>query len=218
MKKIIIVAAVAVVALSGCTIQFETTDRPTAGAESEFVPSLEPEPVEPDPEPTAEPEQESRGITADDDILATRDEAATVLQGWDSSFNKPLIVFYDDYLVVDGETFDEDTAAWYDGKIYIDPDTIYYYYTEGNLEYTVGHEMGHGWEEHYDRYYPVGRSSELYADCMAGAIGAAAGWDTDAMIDYARYNLGEDDIHGDGEDRYDAMTTGVTGGHEACSH
>jgi hypothetical protein len=177
----------------------EPVDPPVAHAEA----------VAPAPTPTA---KVSTSVAATE----ARDVAAGILQSWDASFQSPPIVFYDDHLTVSGETFDPDTAAWYDGKIYIDPDT----FDDGNknntnVHYTIGHEIGHGWEEHYDPHYPVGKKSELYADCMAGAIGAAAGWDVHAMKVYT-YGLEADELHGDGEDRYNAMTAGETGGPRSC--
>jgi hypothetical protein len=163
----------------------------------------------PSPSPTAR-------VSTSTAATEARDVAAGILQSWDSSFQSPPIVFYDDHLNVDGETFDPDTAAWYDGKIYIDSDTFDYgNKNNANVHYTIGHEIGHGWEEHDDPYYPVGKKSELYADCMAGAIGVAAGWDVDAMKVYT-YGLEADKIHGDGDDRYKAMTTGENGGYIAC--
>jgi hypothetical protein len=149
-------------------------------------------------------------------VEATYDEAVAVLKNWDASFQRPPIKYYDGDVRIDGESFDDDGAAWYDGKIYIDLGTFFGSTTDGNFYYTIGHELGHGWEENVDPGEPASTKSEMFGDCISGAIAADADWDYEAMADYTRSIGTVDKLHGTAQQRYDKVIEGATEGHRGC--
>lgn len=70
-------------------------------------------------------------------------------------------------------------------------------------------------EAHLGTYASTPAKQEDLAECIAGAVGAEAGWDVYAMADYT-WGLETDSLHGTGDHRYEVLLDGADYGHEYC--
>lgn len=142
---------------------------------------------------------------------AIYDTTAAAIARWDGTFRPPPVVRYDGTERIDGYTLEADSAAYYNKKIYISAGAF-----DGNIHYIIAHELGHAWEAHLGDYAPTTEGSELFADCIAGAAAAAAGYDYRAMAGYTGGFTSSDNTHGTSRERSAAVLAGAAHGHRSC--
>lgn len=154
------------------------------------------------------------------EVVAAYDTTVAIMQGWDSTFEAPDLEYVGGTMSVNGESFDRDGAYYYEGTVYLGTEWLAMVDTmTDEVAGTVAHELGHAFDGQDGTYAPTEMGREQYADCIEGAVGAEAGWDTEALAEnnYAFGDVeGEDPSHGTPQQRYDATLDGAEHGYEYC--
>lgn len=172
-------------------------------------------------------------------------DSVHVFQSWDRAFSEPdlLLLSTDSTSGAYSESCNkqlEPGDAFFcpgENKIYLDLGWLDDYsrrsasgaLRDGAVFSTVAHELGHAWYDHVgfvDRDATI-VAEELFADCIAGAVIAAAYTDPEKSVSLIQeaaedsYSVGSDDwqnpsFHGTRTQRRDATLLGGRDGHKAC--